>query len=71
MTGFTVIDSANYPNTMKPKSKRSGKSRKAPKKKSAYSQTANAIEKKVEEIKRESKKKAVVNNNLSLFRYII
>ena len=38
-------------------------------KKVSYRQTASAIQKKLEEIKNESKQPAAVNNNLSLFRY--
>jgi hypothetical protein len=39
------------------------------KKKIGYPQAATAIQKKLEEIKNESKMPAAVNNNFSLFRY--
>ncbi|MEP6726332.1 MAG: hypothetical protein ABJC98_10970 [Bacteroidota bacterium] len=39
------------------------------KKKTNYHQAASAIQKKLEEIKNESKMPAALNNNLSLFRY--
>lgn len=39
------------------------------KKDSSYNEATLAIQKKLEEIKKESKMPAAVNNNLSLFRY--
>ncbi|MEO5685479.1 MAG: hypothetical protein ABIQ88_22725 [Chitinophagaceae bacterium] len=39
------------------------------KKKANYRQAATAIQKKLEEIKNESRMPAAVNNNVSLFRY--
>ncbi|HTE12106.1 MAG TPA: hypothetical protein VK645_14075 [Chitinophagaceae bacterium] len=39
------------------------------KKKIGYQQAASAVQKKLEEIKNESKMPSAVNNNFSLFRY--
>jgi hypothetical protein len=55
---------------MKPKSKpASMHAKKARKKKTSYHQTAHAIEKKLDEIKRETGMPAAVNNNIALFGY--
>ncbi|HUR10480.1 MAG TPA: hypothetical protein VM012_03885 [Flavitalea sp.] len=56
---------------MKPNAKRPSKTMKANKKKSNIKSAGLAIGKKVEEIKRENSMSQVVNNNLSLFRYLI
>jgi hypothetical protein len=55
---------------MKPKSKPAPMSaKKAHKKKTNYRQAAQAIEKKLDEIKKETRMPAAVNNNISLFGY--
>jgi hypothetical protein len=56
---------------MKPKSNAAIiKSMKAKKKKVSYRQTASAIEKKLVEIKTESKRSTALHTNLALFRYM-
>jgi hypothetical protein len=47
------------------------KTMKAFKTKTPYSKTITAIEKKMEEIKLESAKRGAINNNLTLFRYLL
>jgi hypothetical protein len=54
---------------MKPGNKRPSKTMKAAKRKPAVRSAADAISKKVEEIKRESRQPHAVTNNTSLFGY--
>jgi hypothetical protein len=54
---------------MKPGNNRPSKTMKASKKKSSAHRSADAISKKVEEIKRESRQSYAVTNNVSLFGY--
>jgi hypothetical protein len=56
---------------MPSKARRPRRSMKAQKKKANYSGAVRAIEKKLVEIKRESVSRGAVNNNFSLFRYLL
>jgi hypothetical protein len=56
---------------MKAKPRGAVKSMKAQKKKPDYRNAVNAIEKKLVEIKKETASRGAVNNNLTLFRYLV